>query len=649
VIPETCGRYIIEREIARGGMGSIWVAWDPQLQRRVVLKRLAPGSIASVALERCQHEAMAAARLSHPNVVHVYDFGIDNGAPYIVMELLDGEDLDSKLRRMGPLPLPAAVDIVQQMARALSAAHAAGLVHRDLKPANIFLVHGDAGEMVKVLDFGIAAMRGDGAAQEQPSARLLGTPAYMSPEQARGRTADHRSDLWSAAVVAYVILTGETPFRSRSSTDLIAAICSDPIPPPSSKNPSLGRHVDAFFERAFTKDPHRRFQSATELASAFAALADASTPQPTKILLIDDEPDMGLLLTQWFQHRIDAGELEFLLAENGEHALSSIRAHPDIDVILSDIRMPGMDGLTFLLAVPDFAPTAKVVMVSAYGDMTNIRLAMNRGAFDFLFKPIDFDDLEATIEKARRQAELARRVVQASEENQLLRLFVHRGSLDRVMSLARGAGAAGSESVIGTAALFDVHNSKHLLRDEAPDLVMSVLNAVLEVAVGEIVAQSGVIERFVGDAALALFLGEDHEARAVRAALAARDAIRARAERMGPGSPYAYGLTVGIESGTLTSGAIGSKSLFRLESVVLGPAIATASQLEQAAKKDEILLGPSVYAALGGRFACRRTEVLAGDDGPIHRVLRAHEHTDGTPLLQPTITITPNGEDDEDD
>src|SRR5262249_45191486 len=152
----------------------------------------------------------------------------------------------------------------QQMARALTAAHTAGLVHRDLKPANIYLARSDTGESVKVLDFGIAAARADASAQALPTTTpsFVGTPAYMSPEQARAWPVDHRTDLWSAAVVAYQMLTGTTPFASASVQDLIGAICSDPIVPPSSREPELGRRFDPFFERALNRDPCKRYQSA---------------------------------------------------------------------------------------------------------------------------------------------------------------------------------------------------------------------------------------------------------------------------------------------------------------------------------------------------------------------------------------------------
>jgi serine/threonine protein kinase len=601
-----CGRYVLEREIARGGMGSIWVAWDPQLERRVGLKQLtfSPGS--PEALARFEQEARLVARLSHPNVVQIYDYGTEDGTPYIVMELLDGEDLNARLRRVRTLPLSVVIDLVSQTARALTAAHLAGLVHRDLKPSNIFLAKSDTGETVKVLDFGVALMRPDasGAGSEAAAGALVGTPAFMSPEQARGRQVDQRSDSWSLAVVAYQALTGELPFSSQSIADLIGAICCDPVAPPSTHVRALGARVDAFFERAFARRMDARFQWATDLAAAFADLGREHGGRLSKILLVDDEPDVALLLSQHFRNQLESGAYELFFAENGAQALQELRMHPDIDVILSDIRMPGMDGLSLLRAVPDLAPMAKVIMVSAYGDMQNVRTAMNRGAYDFLFKPIDFQDLDATVEKAIRAVAQTRSAVRAMEESQVLRMLVHRGVVDRMLPLVRDAGTLPGESVEGTVALFDVHGSMALLNDRRPDEAIAIFNANIEVVLPEILARSGVVERFVADAVLAVFVGEEHQARAGAAAAAAIQALLERAGRMGPDSPYVHGLTVGIESGRLICGALGSRALSRLEYTVLGPAVATACRLETLADKNEIVVGPAAHQALSQCFEC---------------------------------------------
>ena len=153
------GKYTLERELARGGMGAIWVAFDAQLRRRVALKLMSPDHLASAsARSRFEREAMAIAQLQSPHVVQIYDYGVDDGAPYIVMELLDGEDLHARMTRVGRMPLATVAWFLTQAAKALAAAHQSGIVHRDIKPANIFIARHDTDEMVKVLDFGVAAL-----------------------------------------------------------------------------------------------------------------------------------------------------------------------------------------------------------------------------------------------------------------------------------------------------------------------------------------------------------------------------------------------------------------------------------------------------------------------------------------------------------
>jgi serine/threonine protein kinase len=268
-------RYRLERKLGAGGMGSVWLASDLSLDSTCAIKLVDPDKVGNEEVRvRFQREARAAAQIRSANVVDVFDHGLWQGVPFIVMEYLQGEDLGARLERRGRLDLRDTYDIVAQVARALVRAHAMGIVHRDLKPENIFLVPGDDHEVAKVLDFGIAKL-------DQYSLRdkttktgsFMGTPYYMSPEQARGKNIDWRSDLWALGVIVFQCLTGKPPFESEALGDLMGMILYDPIPKITERDPSLPPELEKFWERAINRDRELRFQSAKELADALAETA----------------------------------------------------------------------------------------------------------------------------------------------------------------------------------------------------------------------------------------------------------------------------------------------------------------------------------------------------------------------------------------
>jgi serine/threonine protein kinase len=280
------GRYRLEKPLARGGMGSVWVAQHTQLDAPVAIKFM-DSTLASSAPARArfEREAKAAAQIQSPHIVNVHDYGIEDDTPFLVMEMLHGEDLGSRIKRVGPLSLAVSADIIAQVARALRIAHAAGIVHRDLKPGNIFLVQNDDVEIAKVLDFGIAKTAKVIPVDEATHTdQLLGSPQYMSPEQTRrSRDVDARSDLWALAVIAYRLVTGKLPFSGELG-DVLVKICTEPAPPPSIHRPDLSPTIDRFFERALAKSPDHRFQTASALAQTFALAAGVNLPS------VDKEP-----------------------------------------------------------------------------------------------------------------------------------------------------------------------------------------------------------------------------------------------------------------------------------------------------------------------------------------------------------------------
>jgi serine/threonine-protein kinase len=270
------GRFRLERELGRGAMGAVWLAQHTSLEVPCAVKFIHPelGSRTEDAevRGRFEREARAIARLRSPHVVQVLDYGAtDDGTPYLAMEYLVGDNLGERLGRVGRLSTRDTVHIVTQIARALSRAHAAGLVHRDLKPENVFLVGDEQDDFVKVLDFGIAKGGPAMPAFATRTGAVLGTPHFMSPEQAQGaKTLDHRSDLWSLGVLAFTCLTGQRPFRARVFGDLLLELVVAPLPVPSTLARDLPPAFDAWFAKACARDPGARFQTAKEQADALA-------------------------------------------------------------------------------------------------------------------------------------------------------------------------------------------------------------------------------------------------------------------------------------------------------------------------------------------------------------------------------------------
>jgi serine/threonine-protein kinase len=278
------GKFRLERVIGRGGMGAVWAARHAQLGMPVALKfiEVEEGGDAADARVRFEREAMAAAQIRSPHVAQIIDHGIDRDQPYIVMELLEGEDLGERLRREGRISVNAAARILTQAAKALRRAYEAGIIHRELKPGNVFLARFDDDEIVKILDFGVAKVRRTGAIEQATATGIVfGSPSYMSPEQARGvRDIDHRSDLWSLAVITFRAITGVKPFQAESIGELVVKLCIDPLPVATAHAAHLPVEVDGFFERAFARDPDRRFATAVEMAAAFEiAIGNAPAPR----------------------------------------------------------------------------------------------------------------------------------------------------------------------------------------------------------------------------------------------------------------------------------------------------------------------------------------------------------------------------------
>jgi serine/threonine-protein kinase len=259
-------------------MGAVWRATHIELDVEIALKfQRADTELGQGAEERFRREARAAAQLKSPHVVHIYDYGVHAGDGYIAMELLEGEDLGERLAREPRLPTQEAGEILSQAISGVQSAHRAGLVHRDIKPSNLFLASHSEEILVKVLDFGIAKSQVEGAIEITASGMVFGSPAYMSPEQARGGAVDERTDVWSLSAVLYRVLTGKLPFEGSNANDVIVKLCTQDPTPPSKVCSDLSEQWDVFFRSALSRDPANRPQSVGELRAELRSLCGLET------------------------------------------------------------------------------------------------------------------------------------------------------------------------------------------------------------------------------------------------------------------------------------------------------------------------------------------------------------------------------------
>ncbi len=441
--PHQIGRYEVRRVVGRGGMAVVLESWDPVLHRllavKLVDKTSLDASIAHDALRRFKREAQAAARLTHPNVVQVYEYGEEEAYAWIAMEYVPGKPLTAYLDEGLRTEIHRVRDIVGQLLDALAYSHGQGVVHRDIKPANLLVT---ADGQIKVTDFGIARIEASNFTQRGD---MLGTPSYMSPEQYMGEAIDGRSDIFSAGVILYELLTGERPFTGDSSGQIMQKILHEMPANPSELNPQVPPQVDWVVQKALAKDADDRFMSAREFhAALYSAIPDAPVedvvpeaqrsahgaihaarklrtivrtagdtmgpsstapavflPEPTqsqakhRILFVDDEERILTALKTIFRSKYHV-----LTAANGMEALDFIKRFK-IPVVVSDQRMPGMLGVELLRRAREISPDSVRILLTGYSDLASIVGSINDGeVYRFISKPWDNQELQKVIGEA---------------------------------------------------------------------------------------------------------------------------------------------------------------------------------------------------------------------------------------------------------
>jgi adenylate cyclase len=322
-----------------------------------------------------------------------------------------------------------------------------------------------------------------------------------------------------------------------------------------------------------------------------------------KILVADDETDLEFLIKQKFRKQIREQRYEFVFAINGKQALERIQEHPDIEIVLSDINMPEMDGLTLINKLHETSPLIKSVIISAYGDMENIRSAMNRGAYDFLCKPVDFVDLELTMDKTLEHVRQIRETFKAIKENNILRMYVDESVLQYMNSTDFEHSVTVNENIEASVVFIDICGFTSISETQPVNEVVQLLNRYFDMMVKEIINQKGHVDKFMGDAIMAVFRGEYHLDRAIETALAIRkqiDSLRGDDNAL----HFHPKVSIGINSGELISGNIGSASLRRLDYTVIGDVVNTAQRLQSTAKPDQIIINENCYQKVKESFIC---------------------------------------------
>jgi serine/threonine-protein kinase len=452
-VPNTIGKYQVQGVLGQGGMGTVYRAFDPAIQRGVAIKTVVKSALdpadLQYALSRFRHEAQAVGRLNHSRIAAIYDYGEEIDLAYIVMEIVTGKSLFQHMQSSVRFDLREIGEIIRQLLDGLGYAHAQGVIHRDIKPSNVLVT--EEGR-IKLTDFGIARLD---TSKLTHVGEVMGSPGYMSPEQFLGTEVDARSDLYSVGIIAYELLTGQRPFMG-SDAEVMRQVLNEQPANPSLLNPKISAQLDQALQKALAKKRDDRFQSAKEFTDAFikgidasirhsapkgsaATIPEATTqrmdqalvqaaralagkpPAPTvsgaapaaraapaapaaapaaaarkaRILFVDDEERILNALRSIFRR-----DYHVFTAVNGAEALEFVKRFKP-QVVVSDQRMREMTGIELLRQVREVSPNTVRMLLTGYSDLAAIVGSINDGeVFRYISKPWDNDDIQKIVAEA---------------------------------------------------------------------------------------------------------------------------------------------------------------------------------------------------------------------------------------------------------
>jgi serine/threonine protein kinase/DNA-binding CsgD family transcriptional regulator len=400
-------RYRIEEKLGEGATATVYRARDMELDRNVAAKILLP-HVHGTTRQRFKQEARSAAQLNHPNIMAIYDVGHDGSHEYLIVEYIEGRPLYSYI----PATAEYTAEVGRQVADALNYAHKVGFIHRDIKPANIYITPDG---VAKLMDFGLAIPHSEEFKRLTAAGTIIGTPAYLSPEQAQGMRLDPRTDIYSTGVVLYELVTGVLPFDADDIGSILLQQVKKPPTPPSKHVPDIPKALEDVILRSLEKKPSQRYDTAGEMAAELAAVLGKSTstvlksgPPPEtleseaqdedenaiRILVADDH----VLIRQSLSYYLD--DLEGLSivgqASDGQEAYQMI-GQQNPDVLLLDLNMPGTSGLTILPRIRSQYPSIKVLVLTGREENAYIMEALRAGANGYVLKTSSEDELERAV------------------------------------------------------------------------------------------------------------------------------------------------------------------------------------------------------------------------------------------------------------
>ncbi len=391
------GRYEIVKEIGKGAMGVVYEAHDPQIDRIVALKVLRQEKMSSEEfVQRFLKEARAIGRLSHPNIVAIYDVGRDNDTIYIAMEYLEGDPMD-KVISDGTIPFKKIIAMCAQVAETLAYAHEKGLIHRDIKPSNIIV---NKRGHIKITDFGIARFEDPQASEATQAGVILGTPAYMSPEQVKGERVDRRSDLFSLGVILYELATNKRPFRGENMVATFHSILEDTPSSPSHENDEIPEQLSTVVMRSIEKDPEKRFQDGIEMAESLQTCLNTANEAASPALdskELDQIKDYNANKPKFIGPAFFVGiTLAVLLAAGVSLFFRAEKPAKTEKAAVEKVEQPPLPQT--VLKVDSIPQGAQVFVNDSFSGRTPLKTSVVLGKHEIRLSLIDYYDWEAQIE-----------------------------------------------------------------------------------------------------------------------------------------------------------------------------------------------------------------------------------------------------------